>query len=736
MVTLRKRLMLAGGVAALALLALPSLASANPGTGPELVQRSGRLVVVHADRYDGSSTQQWALVHGATSLPVRAPAGVWIDPGTSVRLQGTMRDGAFVLADSVTAVVRTGSSPLQAGAAATSAAVPSVHSTAVILVSFQNGPTWSASNPTNQQAGSIIFGHPPGATPSLSDYYLEQTYGQIAFDGTVYGPVIIPGSPSASCNATNGPLYAWLSQAEGAAGVVDASFQHIVIALPAGVSDCGLLGVAGVAEIGGKHVWDNGDFSVRVLAHELGHNLGLAHAGGLECTSAGSPAPVGDACSANGFEYDDPFDAMGRSDSGGGFRSVRQMSMEHKAALHLLPATAVRAVGVSGTYHIAPMETLTGSVELLRLPMPSGGNYFIEYRQPIGYFDSQPPAFAGVYVRTESPEVISDPSNPNADTALIDMHPATFDNWTDAAMDVGQVFSDPLHGITIQNLGQDAAGATLQITMPRDTVPPSAPAGLSAVANGTSAVLHWTAATDNYTVAAYVVARDGTQIATPETTDFTDTGLVPGSKVGYTVAAVDAAGNVGPAAAVSLAIPDTTPPGAPQRVTARLTKDGRVHLAWRAAVDNGRIAGYRIRRAGRLIATSTTQSYVDKAPRPGGGSTVSYSVTAFDLAGNVGPAAFARPLRAALLRKLTVSNLRVARVRPGSNANAGVRVRGRISDPTASCRLRIGSGAWHACKAQVGGAFDVTLPARGAGPVTLSLRDALGRVKSQTLRIR
>ena len=126
-----------------------------------------------------------------------------------------------------------------------------------------------------------------------------------------------------------------------------------------------------------------------------------------------------------------------------------------------------------------------------------------------------------MYVRTESPEVISDPSNPNADTALIDMHPATFDNWTDAAMDVGQVFSDPLHGITIQNLGQDAAGATLQITMPRDTVPPSAPAGLSAVANGTSAVLHWTAATDNYTVAAYVVARDGTQIATPETTDFT-----------------------------------------------------------------------------------------------------------------------------------------------------------------------------------------------------------------------
>ena len=56
---------------------------------------------------------------------------------------------------------------------------------------------------------------------------------------------------------------------------------------------------------------------------------------------------------------------------------------------------------------------------------------------------------------------------------------------------------------------------------------------------------------------------------------------------------------------MSLAIPDTTPPGAPPKVTARLTKDGKVHLAWGAATDNGRIAGYRIRRAGKLIASGT-----------------------------------------------------------------------------------------------------------------------------------
>jgi hypothetical protein len=731
MVTLRKRLMLAGGAAALALLALPSLVSANPGTGPELVQRSGRLVVVHADRYDGTSTERWALVRGATSLPVRAPDDAWVAPGTPVRLEGTMQNGALVLADSLTAVSQTGLSPLESDAAA----APSNHSVMVIPVSFAGGPTWSLpDNPSPQTASTIMFNSPPGSIPTVSQYYQETTYGQIAFHGVVSAPVTIPGVPGSSCSTADAdPLNTWRAQAEAQAGVVDSAYQHVVIALPVGVHTCGLDGVSGVAEVGGRHVWVNGDFSVRVLAHELGHNLGLAHAGGLACSYAGSAAPMGDSCSAAGFEYQDPFDAMGSGDVGTATPVVRQMSMQHKLALHLLPTSAVKVVGVSGTYRLAPMETLTGSVELLRIPKAGGGNYYVEYRQPIGFFDSSPTPVSGVLIRTESPEVFSDPSDPNADTALIDMHPLTQPDWTDAAMDAGQVFSDPLRGISIQDLGQDASGAILQVTMPRDTIPPAAPTGLSAVANGTSAVLHWNAAVDDLTVADYVVTRDGTQIATPDTTDFTDTGLVPGTHVGYTVAAIDAAGNVGPAATVSLAIPDTTPPTAPPGVTARLTKDGKVHLSWGSATDDGRVAGYRVRRAGRLISSGPARTYVDRSPKPGSGSTVSYSVVAFDLAGNVGPAGNARPLRAALLRKLAVSNLRVASLTLG--ARALVRVKGTLSDAKAVCRLRVGHGAWSACKARAGGSFDVSLRTHGAEAVTISLRDALGRVKLQKLRV-
>src|SRR6185503_10980082 len=107
--------------------------------GPELVQRSGRLVVVHADRADGGATRQWTLVQGASHVPVRAPDDVWVDPGTPVRLEGTMQDGTLVVADSLTAVQETGVAPMLAAAPATAAA-PVVHNVAVILVQWSGAP--------------------------------------------------------------------------------------------------------------------------------------------------------------------------------------------------------------------------------------------------------------------------------------------------------------------------------------------------------------------------------------------------------------------------------------------------------------------------------------------------------------------------------------------------------------------------------------------------------------------
>src|SRR5437899_2807321 len=80
-----------------------------------------------------------------------------------------------------------------------------------------------------------------------------------------------------------------------------------------------------------------------------------------------------------------------------------------------------------------------------------------------------------------------------------------------------------------------------------EATPPSRPTGLTAAAVGSTwASLSWSASTDNLGVTAYIVRRNGTQVATPATTSYGDTGLSPATTYSYTVAAEDVAGNVSP----------------------------------------------------------------------------------------------------------------------------------------------------------------------------------------------
>ena len=113
---------------------------------------------------------------------------------------------------------------------------------------------------------------------------------------------------------------AWGSEAMAAAagsGFVATSYDHVVVVWPG--RGCSW---AGLAEVNGSRVWVNGEFDVRVVAHELGHNLGLAHAGSLACNGV----TLGPSCF--GSEYGDPFDVMGGSLSG-----VRHPSGYHKLRL-------------------------------------------------------------------------------------------------------------------------------------------------------------------------------------------------------------------------------------------------------------------------------------------------------------------------------------------------------------------------------------------------------------------
>jgi fibronectin type 3 domain-containing protein len=110
----------------------------------------------------------------------------------------------------------------------------------------------------------------------------------------------------------------------------------------------------------------------------------------------------------------------------------------------------------------------------------------------------------------------------------------------------------------------NTASATTQAGV--DTVPPTAPAGLSATASIGQINLTWTASTDNIGVTGYRVERcqgagcsNFAQIATSSTVNYSDTGLAANTSYSYRVRAADAATNLSNYSNVASATTPTQP---------------------------------------------------------------------------------------------------------------------------------------------------------------------------------
>lgn len=149
--------------------------------------------------------------------------------------------------------------------------------------------------------------------------------------------------------------------------------------------------------------------------------------------------------------------------------------------------------------------------------------------------------------------------------------------WTASSDDVGvtayDVYHDGQHMVTVPGNrtaahltlspgarwgvyvnARDAAGnvsqasETLDLAVPPcqdDTTPPTNPAGVTAVADGTSVTVAWRASRDDVGVTAYDVVRNGAVVgSTPGTVlTFVDSGLRAGTTYAYQVRARDQAGN-------------------------------------------------------------------------------------------------------------------------------------------------------------------------------------------------
>ena len=156
--------------------------------------------------------------------------------------------------------------------------------------------------------------------------------------------------------------------------------------------------------------------------HEIGHNLGLHHAQGLECGANIVDAEPLLTCKVE--DGRDIFSVMGAG-SPNTFRP--HMAAPHKERLGWISGGKIQEVVADGTYTIDNIETASPGVKFLKipevLPVTSGTDfYFLEYRQPVGFdvgFVNPGINYNGVLVHwniTNAPGVF---------TYLLDMTPGT-----------------------------------------------------------------------------------------------------------------------------------------------------------------------------------------------------------------------------------------------------------------------------------------------------------------------
>lgn len=183
-----------------------------------------------------------------------------------------------------------------------------------------------------------------------------------------------------------------------------------------------------------------------------------------------------------------------------------------------------------------------------------------------------------------------------------------------------------------------------------DTQAPTAPSGLSATAVSTSQIdLSWSASTDNVAVTGYAVERcqgagcsSFSQIATPTTTTYSDTGRTASTTYVYRIRARDAvpnwSGYSSTTSATTFAAPDTQAPTAPTGLTISAGAN-QLALSWTASTDNVAVVAYLIERCQGLgcssfaqIDTTSNTAYTDSSAIAG--LSYSYRVRARDAVQN------------------------------------------------------------------------------------------------------
>lgn len=277
----------------------------------------------------------------------------------------------------------------------------------------------------------------------VSDYYATNSYGRLTLLTTVTPPVKLPHSENwyIQRDTSNGGdldgegvSMAHAREEAKKLGFDYTNFDCTVMRHNGGPGSYGGLG-------GGSTVWIRGD-GAALTAHEVGHAFGLAHSNFWD--TAGTSA-VG---AGTNQEYGDSYDVMG-----GGSVPNEHYNSQAKSQIRWLPRDNVQDISQSGEYRIYAYDqpTLEPTKRYaLNITKDAQRVYWGELRQVYTGSTTRPWADKGLLLGWRYP------NGSGGNLQRIDTTPGSPFLKDDAAISLGQTFSDTDSGIHITTVAVNA----------------------------------------------------------------------------------------------------------------------------------------------------------------------------------------------------------------------------------------------------------------------------------------
>lgn len=386
-----------------------------------------------------------ALAESALRLPSpgeEVPAG----DGVPYRLAGEWRfaaslDEVHTLADELAAAEQ----ELGADGSANSPWSEGAKTLLYIRIAYSDAPTVepiSMAQATTHQNNVALF-------------YAANSYGATSVTSTITPLIVLPQDTAYYAGESWTVLLADARAAALAAGYNHADYSFYTVASP----KVSTFTWAGRAFIGGAGSHLNGDFTLRVSAHELGHNFGLYHAN-YNYTPSENPqarepytaAPDNSPSQQYGHRYH----MMGAS----GSTTAYHFSAREKVLLDWLPPEDHPIILTSGTYRMYRHDH-ADATGLRGLRIPAGdatrAHYWLSFRRN----------FPSLPVWSQGAEVLwGRTTNVSDGTLLLDMTPFSNDgnhsdsssadnnDKADAALAIGRMYGNPDSGAWFTILDQ------------------------------------------------------------------------------------------------------------------------------------------------------------------------------------------------------------------------------------------------------------------------------------------